>query len=188
MGLKHGLVGHCKHCRSNNGRMKGNPRNYNTYEFVEDICIGYTNDKQQFFLDKEDYDLIKDYCWHINGDGYVATQKNKKKILMHRLLTGVADEFDIDHKNRIRNFNLKSNLNIVTKKENNQNHSLYKNNTSGVTGVSYDKNLGKWMSYIGVNGKRINGGIYSNMDDAINSRKQLEEQYFYYLESLKKER
>ena len=96
----------------------------------------------------------------------------------------VPDDKDIDHINRIRCYNLKSNLNIVTKKENNQNNSIYKNNTSGITGVSYDTYSGLWKSYININGKRINGTSSENIDVAINSRKELEKKYFYYLNSI----
>ena len=59
LGLKHGMVGQCKHCRSNKGRLKGNPQNHNRYEFIDDLCIGYTNDNKQFFIDKEDYKKLK---------------------------------------------------------------------------------------------------------------------------------
>lgn len=71
LALKHKQTGQCLHCRSNIGRMKGNPRNYNKYEFCGNIGIGYTNKNEQFFFDKEDYDAIRNYCWSINGQGYV---------------------------------------------------------------------------------------------------------------------
>ena len=179
------MVGQCKHCRSNKGRLKGNPQNYNRYEFIDDLYIGYTNDNKQFFIDKEDYEKIKDYCWHINKHGYVETQKNKEKILMHRFILNVPNNKDVDHNNRIRNYNLKDNLTIVTKKENNQNNSVYKNNTSGITGVSFDKNQGLWRSYININGKRIYGDSSYDIEIAINSRKELEHKYFYYLNNIK---
>lgn len=184
--LKHNRTGQCKHCRSNKGRMKGNPQNHNQYDFCGNICIGYTNSGEQFFVDKEDYDKIKDYCWHINARGYVTTQKNKKKILMHRFLLNVPDDKDVDHNNRIRNWNLKDNLTIVTKKENNQNNTTYKNNTSGATGVYFDKTSGLWKTYINIGKQRIYGGKFTTMDDAINNRKELETKYFYYLNELNK--
>lgn len=184
LSLKHEKVGQCRHCRSNEGRMKGNPRNNNKYEFHDELCIGYTNNNQQFFIDKEDYEKVKDYCWHINAQGYVVTQKDKKKILMHRFLLGVSDDKDVDHNNRLRNWNLKNNLTIVTKKENAQNHSKYKNNTSGTTGVYFDKVLGLWRTYININKKRIYGGKFNSIDDAIKDRKELESKHFYYLNEL----
>lgn len=186
LALKHGDTGQCKHCRSNVGRMKGNPQNHNKYIFIDNIGIGYTNNDEEFYFDKEDYEKIKDYCWHINKQGYVQTQKDKKKILMHRFLLNATDNSNIDHNNRIRNWNLKDNLTIVTKKENNQNNSIYKNNTSGVTGVSFDKNQGTWRSYINIDKKRIYGDSSDDIDVAINSRKELEKKYFYYLNDIQK--
>ena len=184
LSLKHGKVGACGHCRNNGKRLNGNPQNHNTYVFEDEFVIGYTNKGDEFYFDKEDYDLIKEYTWHINKQGYVLSQKNKKKILMHRLIMNANDEVIIDHKNRLRNYNLKSNLSLVTKKENNQNHSLYKTNTSGITGVSWNKESNKWMAYISINGQRIYGGLHSNINEAINKRKELEEEHFKYLQSI----
>ncbi len=182
--LKHKRTGQCKRCRSNEGRMKGNPQNHNKYDFFNDICIGYTNNGEQFFIDSEDYEKVKDYCWHINAQGYVATQKDKKKILMHRMLLNVPNDKDVDHNNRIRNWNLKNNLTIVTQRENNQNHSIYKNNTSGTTGVYFDKVSGLWRTYINIDKQRIYGGNFKTINDAINNRKELEAKYFCYLKEL----
>lgn len=183
--LLKGNTGMCKHCRSNAGRKKGNPQNHNKYVFTEDFVIGYTNKGEEFYFDLEDYELVKNYTWHINAQGYVETQRNKKKIRMHRLIMNALDGEDVDHKNRLRNYNLKNNLNIVSKKENNQNNSKYKNNTSGITGVAFDKNANAWQAYININGKRIYGGLFVNIDDAIQKRTNLEKEHFKYLQSIK---
>lgn len=114
--LLKGNTGVCKHCRSNVGRMKENPQNHNKYTFTESFVIGYTNKGEEFYFDIEDYDLVKNYTWHINAQGYVQTQRDKKKILMHRLVMSAQVGEDVDHKNRLRNYNLKSNLNLVSKK------------------------------------------------------------------------
>ena len=95
------------------------------------------------------------------------------------------DGEDIDHKNRLRNYNLKSNLNVVSRMENCQNHSIYKNNTSGVSGVSFNKNANAWQVYININNKRIYGGLFNNINDAINKRVDLEKEYFQYLQDIK---
>ena len=103
---------------------------------------------------------------------------------MHGFILNAPNNKDVDHNNRIRNYNLKDNLTIVTKKENNQNNSVYKNNTSGITGVSFNKNQGLWRSYININGKRIYGDSSYDIEVAINSRKELEHKYFYYLNDI----
>lgn len=183
--LLKGHTGMCKHCRDNAGRRKGNPQNHNKYVFTQNFVIGYTNKGEEFYFDLEDYDLIKKYTWRINAQGYVQTQQNKKKILMHRLIMNPSEEEVIDHKNRLRNYNLKNNLNIVSKKENSQNRSKHKNNTSGFNGVSFDRNANAWRAYISIDGKRIYGGLFDDINDAIQKRLDLEKEHYQYLQSIK---
>lgn len=54
------------------------------------------------------------------------------------------------------------------------------NNTSGVTGVSFDKSKCKWRAFFTSDGKRIYDRKFSNKEDAIEARKQLELQYWGY--------
>lgn len=51
-------------------------------------------------------------------------------------------------------------------------------NTSGVTGVTFDKSRSKWMATIGLQGKRIFLGRFDKKEDAIKARKVAEEKYF----------
>lgn len=55
--------------------------------------------------------------------------------------------------------------------------TLYKNNTSGVRGVSFDKRSGLWRAYIRVKNTQIELGMFKNKADAINARKKAEEKY-----------
>lgn len=57
------------------------------------------------------------------------------------------------------------------------NKGIFKNNTSGTTGVSQNKS-GKYVSYIYHDWKRIHLGTFTNIEDAINARKQAEETYW----------
>lgn len=45
------------------------------------------------------------------------------------------------------------------------------NNTSGATGVYFDKQRGKWLAYLTVNGKRHNSGAFNNFNEALACRK-----------------
>ena len=58
------------------------------------------------------------------------------------------------------------------------NKKIAKNNSSGVTGVGWNKEQQKWTAKIGVNRKRIFLGYYANFDDAVKARKEAEEKYF----------
>lgn len=51
-------------------------------------------------------------------------------------------------------------------------------NTSGTTGVSYNKAMKKWVAYIRKDGKQHWLGSYKCIDDAIKARKDAEKRYF----------
>lgn len=52
------------------------------------------------------------------------------------------------------------------------------NNTSGVKGVSWNKEKEAWDAYINIHGKRIRLGRYTKFEDAVKARKRAEEEYF----------
>ncbi len=58
------------------------------------------------------------------------------------------------------------------------NHKLFKNNTSGTSGVVWLKKSNLWRSRIEINNKSITLGYYKNKEDAIKARKEAEEKYF----------
>ena len=155
----------------------------NKYDLSGEYGIGYDSNGQKFYFDLEDYDKIKDYCWYVDPYGYVTTidRKINKRIRMHRIIMGVFDEnIDVDHKNGsdTTTDNRKYNLRIATRSQNNMNKSIMRTNTSGVTGVSWHKNYGKWRSYIKKDGKQIDLGYYDDFDEAVKARKEAEKFYF----------
>ena len=87
---------------------------------------------------------------------------------------------DVDHINGIstRNDNRKSNLRKCTHQMNMCNYSKPKNNTSGVTGVSWDNRYSVWKAYITYRNKRINLGTYNDFKDAVKARLLAEKKYF----------
>jgi hypothetical protein len=84
----------------------------------------------------------------------------------------------VDHINGNPSDNRKQNLRIVTQHQNAMNARLNINNTSGTTGVSWDKENNKWIAAIGVNNKNIKLGRFINIEDAIKARKEAEDKYF----------
>lgn len=161
-------------------------RQYNKYEFKDDYVIGYTNKREPFYFDIEDYDLVKQYCWHTNRTGYIHTnmprsERNFTKrfgMFLHRLIMDCPDDMVIDHINHNPADNRKSNLRIVTPLQNGFNKTVLCNSTSGVTGVSWSKQLNKWRAYIMLHNKQINLGCYKNFEDAVAARKKAEEEIF----------
>lgn len=152
----------------------------------KDYGIGYTFKGEEFWFDKEDYPLIKDYCWFYDAKGYVVARGkgNIQVVFLHLLvMSPVPNGMIVDHKrhpprNEHKIDNRKSNLEIKTISQNNINSSMYSNNTSGIKGVSWHKRIQKWGAYIQINKKYIHLGYFIDKQDAINARKQAEEQYF----------
>ena len=159
-------------------------KKYNTYDLTGKYGIGYTTKSEPFYFDLEDYDLIKDYCWRINAQGYVISYDfNKGKgnyIRIHRLIMSCDNNklhVDHIHGEQTRNDNRKCNLRICTHQENIQNCKISKNNTSGVTGVCWCKQKNKWEANIVINGKRI-AKHFNHFEDAVTQRIKWEDKYF----------
>lgn len=139
--------------------------------------VGYDYNGNKFYFDKEDYDLISEYCWHSDSKGYIVTVR-PKNIRMHRLVMKIEGNDIIDHINLNKADNRKENLRIVTNSQNRMNTRIPICNTSGTKGVCYVKSRDKWCAYISVNKKRITLGRYNNIEDAIAAREAAEKLYF----------
>lgn len=170
-------------------------KKYNKYVDMGDYYIGYTKKNQEFFIDKKDYDLIYQYCWHRHGDGYLRTcygykyaedgSKKNNYILMHDLIMLGIDKtknnpqrLEVDHIDGNPNNNRRSNLRITTHSNNMKNIKLYSSNTSGTKGVHWSKLENKWKAYIRCNNVVRHLGTFVNKDDAINARRKAEEELF----------
>lgn len=161
-------------------RNKDYCKKYNTYDLTGDYGIGYTFKGEEFYFDLEDYNIIKDYCWYLDKDGYVVshhsgTRDCRKGIKMHKLLFPKSEK--VDHIKHINHDNRKSELRPVTDSQNNMNRALSSNNTSGITGVSYSKTEDKWVAHICVNKKKYQKR-FESFDNAIKQRKKWEEELF----------
>lgn len=156
----------------------------NKYDLSGEFGKGYTEKGEEFWFDLEDYDLVSEYCWHTDKAGYlVAGVKNDQNryttIKLHRLIMGVKDPMlQVDHIGHNLSDNRKRNLRVVSNQENARNKRLLSSNTSGVTGVYFDKKCNVWVSQIKTNDKVIVLGRYSDFDDAVSARKEAEDKYF----------
>ncbi|WP_119775916.1 HNH endonuclease [Dehalobacter sp. MCB1] len=147
----------------------------NTIKYIElkDHYEGIMPDGQIFLFDKEDLDFVSNNYWHYlnKKDWYL---RSTKFGLMHRALLGANSNEFVDHINRNRLDNRKSNLRIVTFQENMNNKSLYKTNSSGHKGVKWNARLDKWQSQITHNKIRVHLGVYDELQDAIAARRTAE--------------
>ncbi len=160
-------------------------KQYNKYDLSGEYGIGYLLDGGIFYFDLDDYDKIKDYCWYQDSDGYIRTNIKRQNgtrtaILMHQIIMGtdgVSQFPDHIHGKSSRYDNRKSNLRVATRSQNNINQPIRKDNTSGVKGVSWNKELNKWRVRIQINHKRILIGDYDTLEEAKIARINAEEKY-----------
>ena len=155
----------------------------NEYNLNGKYGVGYTSSGGEFYFDLEDYELIKNYCWHEDKAGYICACVNNEglntTIKMHRLVMNVTDShIQIDHIKHKVNDNRKSKLRIVTPQNNAQNKRLLDNNSSGRTGVYLNKRDNKWIAQICENGKVIVLGRFEDYDSAVNARERAENKIF----------
>lgn len=106
----------------------------------------------------------------INGSGYLITSVNKARILVHRVAWILYHQQTppdiIDHANGNKLDNRISNLREASALENRANCIIRKDNTTGVKGVVFHRQTGKWWARITNNGKCRSLGLFSHIDDA----------------------
>ena len=159
-------------------------KQYNKYDITGKYGKGWTNKGEEFWFDLEDYDKIKDYCWHFNKGGHlISTERGgTKRVFLHRLvMEPIPDGMIVDHivhppRNGNKYDNRKSNLEIKTPQQNSMNSCAHCNSTTGVSGVT-NRN-GKWIARIGFENKRIFLGAFNRFEDAVKARLDAEEKYW----------
>jgi len=146
----------------------------NPYEFseIDKVGCGKTPTGESFVFDIEDYEKIKHMTWYRcnQSKGDVTYIGNHRGICIHRYIVDAPKGMEIDHINLNPMDNRKKNLRICTHQQNQCNQPLQKNNTSGITGVSYYKPRGKYRARIKVGQRNIHLGYYKLLDEAIQAR------------------
>lgn len=110
----------------------------------------------------------------IHGNLYAAHR------VAFAVVNGYAPDTDIDHINGDRTDNRMDNLRVVDRAENMRNAKIPKDNKSGVIGVNWDKERGKWYASIQVDGKTKSLGRHMTLEAAAHARKQAEIKYGYH--------
>lgn len=117
-------------------------------------------------IDDCDRELDK-YRWYIDGDGYVVTCYKSKHYYLHKMIAEKLGWFGrIDHIDRNRLNNHRSNLRQATNSQNLANANLSISNKSGFRGVYKHTKSGKWIAQICISGKNKNLGSFNIPEDA----------------------
>ncbi len=121
-------------------------------------------------------------CGTLTSGGYRSVHINGVYIKEHRAIFiyhkgRIPKNYVIDHINGNPLDNRIENLRAVTRSQNRQNSKVSVGNTSGTTGVHFNKQAQKWKSTIATNGKAKYLGFFSEKEDAIKARKEAEIKY-----------
>lgn len=131
-----------------------------------------------------DWELVKGFRWSATCTGTIYAhawtgggQKNRKKVLMHRLIMKPSKGKVIDHKNGNGLDNRRCNLRETTRTRNNYNTAPIRG-SSNYKGVHLDKQTGKWKASITVGGQRYYLGLHKLEDDAAQAYNTAAEKHF----------
>lgn len=99
-------------------------------------------------------------------------QKNTKihRLVASHFVENSDNKLFVDHIDNNKLNNIYTNLRWATHQENRRNIVMYKNNTTGVKGVVFDKRYNKWMARIRISGKLIHIGSFNNIEEATYAR------------------
>jgi hypothetical protein len=110
---------------------------------------------------------------HGYGQIRIRGEIYKEHRLVWLYVYGKWPDGQIDHINHNRRDNRVENLREVNNSENHKNRPLQRNNKTGVPGVCFYPKKG-YYAYINVNGKRLNLGMFGELEEAISARRLAE--------------
>jgi hypothetical protein len=116
------------------------------------------------------------------GAGYLTTTVGGRKYYLSRLawmyVHGRWPAADIDHVNRNKTDNRLVNLREATRSENLRNVVRWKDNTSGETGIYWNKSKQKWFLRLSVQRKCIWGGMHDTLEQAVAKKQEMVREYY----------
>jgi hypothetical protein len=106
----------------------------------------------------------------IKKDGYRRIKIAGRRYYANRLawlyMTGEWPADEVDHKNLTTGDDRWLNLRAATSAQNKRNISTPRHNTSGIKGVSWHKQKGKWRAGIRVDRRQNHLGYFTDINDA----------------------
>jgi hypothetical protein len=121
----------------------------------------------------EDYELVSQFSWCLNSDGYARTyvpdqskRRRQREIKMHRLINDTPSGFQTDHINRDRLDNRRENLRTCTNSQNQMNTAI--KGAVPYRGVSFNKRkvTKPWIARVTRDGVIHNLGYFDSPEEA----------------------
>lgn len=130
------------------------------------------NVRAMALIDAEDASLAE-FRWCLS-DGYVARNRSGAEgrglRLLHRDVLGLGrfadDPIEVDHINGDKLNCRRSNLRLVTHKQNHENRPSRRGSRSRYRGVLWNRECRKWQARVRHNGKQVHLGLYAVEEDA----------------------
>ena len=143
------------------------------FRFEDDIGYGTLADGTTFLFDADKIGKIRDINWYRNynqaeGKHLYITNRDGKKL--HEYLIECPSGYEIDHISLDTLDNRSCNLRVVTHQQNQINQPLQRNNTSGVSGVSFYPPRNKYRARIKIGQHDIHLGYYRTFEEAVQAR------------------
>ena len=169
----------CRICRRaaklrHRERNRRDPRPRWVQEFVDDgaqvLRVPLSRGRGFALIDRGDLTLVTSYTWQLDVHGYVKTDQRvagvRHKLYMHRLIANVGDDVEVDHRNRTRHDNRRSNLRPATRTQQSANQRLHSRNRTGYRGVSRIARNGMYYASIRIDKRTRNLGSYATAIEA----------------------
>lgn len=115
-------------------------------------------------------------AWIDSYTNMVGVYYEGKTHKLHRLILNAPLEYQVDHIDRSRLNNLRSNLRLATRSSQQFNVPMKESNTSGHTGVSFHKPSGLWRARLTRDKKEFTT-FHKTIEGAIEGRKLLEHKH-----------
>jgi hypothetical protein len=119
-------------------------------------------------IDAEDEGFVNQWNWSLSSNGYARRREQSKgqgrSIFLHRVLADCqpGDGSDVDHIDRDRLNNRRSNLRRLPRGANNQNRAANLSGTSRFRGVHWCTRKAKWRAQYRFNGKSVTVGLFTD--------------------------
>jgi len=120
-------------------------------------------------IDEQDAQLAR-LTWRLAVSGYAARREKWQNhpdgrgrariVLLHRVILGAPPGVEVDHINRHRLDNRRSNLRFATDGEQARNCSRNKRNTSGYKGVCFESATRRWKAAVAFEGRSHHVGLF----------------------------
>ena len=142
------------------------PRDYPSQERLREL---FDYDPDQGLLIRKDKRFRKRDGIH-SARNYQRTTIDYVSYVHHRLVwiwhNGDPGQMVVDHINRDRHDDRIENLRLATHSENRRSSGMFRTNTSGYKGVTFEKNRCRWKAYIYLNNKRKHLGMFPTKEEA----------------------